>query len=200
MHSLTILAIGMAGLAAVNCGSTRPVHYYTLQPAPLVAKAAPAGAPVILVGAITMPEALQDGRIQYRVGSNEVAAYEYHHWVERPGVMVRESLMRALAASGRYERVMEAGSGATGDYLVRGKLNEFGEVDDPAVKTKISLRVEVVDRKTNRPVWERAVEREEPASGKTMNAVVQAMERNLQEVAREAASGIDEFLASRRQP
>ena len=36
---------------------------------------------------------------------------------------------RALRATGNYQRVLEAGSAVNGDYLLRGKLHEFGEVD-----------------------------------------------------------------------
>jgi ABC-type uncharacterized transport system auxiliary subunit len=202
MRYLTILAIVITSLAAAACVSSRPVHYYTLQPAPLTVNPAKADGLILLMGAITTPELLQDGRIRYRTGANESSGYEFHRWMERPGMIVRESLLRALAASGRYQRVLDAGSGVSGDYLVRGKLSEFGEVDDPASKTaittRISLRVELVERKTNRSVWDGLAEHEEPASGKTMNDVVQSMERNLHQVVNQAAADIDRFLASRR--
>ena len=77
--------------------------------------------PTILVGLIATPESLQDGRIRYRAGANETGSYEYHRWTERPGAMVRDSLVRALRASGKYQRVLESSSSAMGDYLVRGK-------------------------------------------------------------------------------
>ena len=40
--------------------------------------------------------------------------------------MVRMSLLRALRASGQYRRVLESGSLADGDYVLTGKLYEFG--------------------------------------------------------------------------
>ena len=112
--------------------------------------------------------------------------------------MVRNSLVRALRASGKYQRVLESSSSATGDYLVRGKLYEFDEVDDASIQTRISLQVELVDRKTNRNVWDHLVEREEPVSGKTVADVVQSLDRNLQQVVSETAAEIDKFLAARR--
>ena len=51
--------------------------------------------------------------------------------------------------------MLESGSSANGDYLLRGKLDEFDEVDQASVQTKISLHVELVDRKTNQNVWDR---------------------------------------------
>jgi hypothetical protein len=85
---------------------------------------------------IATPESLQDARIRYRAGANEMGSYEYHRWEERPGAMVRDSLVRALRASGKYRRVLESSSSAIGDYLLRGKLYEFAEVDNPAIQTR----------------------------------------------------------------
>jgi ABC-type uncharacterized transport system auxiliary subunit len=112
--------------------------------------------------------------------------------------MVRNSLLRALRASGKYQRVLESGSSATGDYLVRGKLYEFGEVDNASIQTKISLQVELVDRKTNRNVWDRHMERVEPVGSRSVPEVVQSLDRNLRQVVSETAAEIDRFLAAPR--
>jgi ABC-type uncharacterized transport system auxiliary subunit len=195
---IAICLVMAAALAGASCVSTRPVHYYTIEPAsPPVNEGKPDGL-VLLMGAIVTPEVLQDGRIHYRSGLNEAGAYEYHRWTERPGSMVRNSLELALRASGKYQRVLESGSSTNADYLVRGKLNEFGEVDRASVQTKISLEVELVERKTNRSVWEHLAEREEPVSSKTVADVVQSLDRNLQHVVSETAAEIDKFLAARR--
>ncbi|MGA3074091.1 MAG: ABC-type transport auxiliary lipoprotein family protein [Bryobacteraceae bacterium] len=197
--SLSLMAL--AALLTANCATTRPVHYYTLSPASAPTKPARPDGPTLLVGIIVTPESLQDARIRYRAAANSTGSYEYHRWAERPGVMVRDSLVRALRASGQYQRVLESSSSAIGDHLVRGKLYEFAEVDDPAIRTpirtKISLHLELIDTKTNRSVWDHPFEREEPASGKTIEDVVQSMDRNLQQVVNAAAAEIDRFLAGR---
>jgi len=181
-----------------GCAGTHPVHYYTIDmPAAPPGAAKPDGLAVV-VGLITTPEALQDGRIRYRAGANEVGAYEYHRWTERPGVLVRNALVGALRATGHYRRVMEASSATTGDYLLRGRLHVFDEVDGAQIETKISLHVELIDLKTNRDVWDLSVQRSEPVSGKTVPEVVASMDRNLREVAGQIAAGIDQFLAGRR--
>jgi ABC-type uncharacterized transport system auxiliary subunit len=112
--------------------------------------------------------------------------------------MVRKALMRALRDSGKYQRVLESGSSANGDYLLRGKLDEFDEVDQASIQTKISLHVELVDRKTNQGVWDHTMEREEPVGGKSVVEVVQSLDRNLQHVVSQTAGEIDKFLAARR--
>src|SRR6266852_3572699 len=200
MRSVISICMVMAGgLMGASCAvATRPVHYYTIEPASPPSDQVKSDGLILLVGSIATPEALQDGRIRYRTGSNEAGAYEYHRWTERPGSMVRNSLLRALRASGKYQRVPESTSSASGDYLVRGKLYEFGEVDNASILTRISLQVELVDKKTNRSVWDRLVEREEPVGGKRVADVVQSLDRNLQHVVRETAEQIDKFLVERR--
>jgi len=199
MHSrVPLFLTALTALLTTSCATTRPVHYYTLAPAAAPSNQTKPDGPIILVGAIITPESLQDARIRYRAGANETGSYEYHRWTERPGAIVRDSLVRALRASGKYQRVLESSSSAIGDYLVRGKLYEFAEVDNPAIQTKISLQLELVDKKTNRTVWDRHSEREEPASGRTIEDVVQSMDRNLQQVVSEAAVEIDRFLAGQR--
>jgi len=199
MHSMiSALVVIAACLANAGCVSTRPVHYYTLGPTSAPATQANPDGLILLVGNIATPEALQDGRIRYRTGSNEAGAYESHRWTERPGSMVRNALIRALRDSGKYQRVLESGSSANGDYLLRGKLDEFDEVDQASIQTKISLHVELVDRKTTQNVWDHTTEREEAVSGKSVVEVVQSLDRNLENVVNQTAGEIDKFLAARR--
>jgi ABC-type uncharacterized transport system auxiliary subunit len=197
----SLYPIAFAALLTASCAATRPVHYYALAAASAPTNPARPDGPTLLVGVIITPESLQDARIRYRAGANATGSYEYHRWAERPGAMVRDSLLRALRVSGQYQRVLESSSSAIGDHLVRGKLNEFAEVDDPAIrkpiKTRISLHLELIDTKTNRSVWDHHFEREEPASGKTIEDVVESMDRNLQQVVNAAAAEIDRFLAGR---
>jgi len=189
----------MIALAAflASCVSTRPSHYYTLAPSTAVATAEAPGGPTILVGIVTTTESLEDDRIRYRT-DHEVGAYEYHRWTERPGDMVREALVRALRGSGKCRRVLEASSSGAGDYLVRGKLNEFEEVDNPAIQTRIRLHLELIDKKTGQTVWDRVFEHTELANGKHIEDVVQSMDRNLQATVGDAAAGIGGFLAGGR--
>src|SRR5262245_56718305 len=103
MHSkISFCLIALLCLFGASCVGTRPVHYCTIEPtwAP-VNQGKPDGR-TILVGSIATPEALQDSRIRYRIGANQAGAYEYHRWTERPGAMVRHSLVRALRSSGKY--------------------------------------------------------------------------------------------------
>ena len=183
-------------LIASACVGGRPIHYYTIDyPAQAPVAAKPDGA-VLLVGRITVPEALQDSRIRFRAGGNEVGAYEYHRWTERPGVVVQDLLLHALRTSGRFRQVQEASSAAAGDFVVRGRLYEFSEIDDPRLQSRVSLRLELLNRKSGLVVWDHHYERDEPVDGKTMQEVVRSLEHNLRQVVGDAASGIEAFLSS----
>jgi len=118
--------------------------------------------------------------------------------MERPGTMIAESLVQTLRASGKYRSVMEASSSAGGDYILRGRLYEFEEVDTETIQTNISLRVDLVDEKTKRIVWQDLVQHEEPVRSKNIKEVVASLDRNLQAVVRQTAAGVDRFLARPR--
>jgi ABC-type uncharacterized transport system auxiliary subunit len=193
--NISLPVIVTAGLVTIGCVATRPVHYYTLMPLSVPTNKSRPDGPTILVGMLAAPEILQDSRIRYRSGANVTGSYEYHRWATGPAMMVRDALVRALRASGNYRFVMESSSSATGDYLLRGQLHEFTELDDPAIQTQIFLHLELIDEKTNHEVWDRRFMREEPAGGKNIEDVVASMDRNLQQIVTDASAEIGQFLA-----
>jgi ABC-type uncharacterized transport system auxiliary subunit len=190
--------VGMACLVTAACATGHPIHYYTIDPPPTTGavSAKPRGL-VLLVGRFATPETLEDGRIRYRTGSNEVGAYEYHRWTVGPGLMVRDLLIQTLRRSGKYRQVQESSSAAAGDYLIRGRLYDFSEVDRPGLRTRISLQLELVDRKNGLVVWDHYYNRDERVDGKAIKDVVASLDRNLQQVITEAASGVEGFLSNR---
>lgn len=196
--NLTSLLV-VSGLSLASCVNSRPIHYYTVgtSTAPMT-KVNPDG-PVLLVGNVATPVSLQDGRIRYLTGSYEAGAYEFHRWLEQPGVMVRNSLLQSLRASGQFRTVLESSSSAQGDYVLRGSLHEFGEVDRETIQTRISLQLELVDVKTKRDVWDRLVQHDEPVAGRKIRDVVQSFDRNLQEVVKEVTLETGKFLSAASQ-
>src|ERR1700733_9006036 len=171
------------------------VQYYQLS---TIVKpvAPPQTGPVILVGRIATPQALQDGRIRYREGLNEVGAYEYHRWTDPPGILVKDSLIQVLRATGKFKAVQEAASSADGDYAVRGKLLDFSERDDNGITTRVSLDLELREVKTGRLVWNQVLTHDDPVQAKKVADVVQSLDRNLQVVLGDAASAITSYVAA----
>jgi ABC-type uncharacterized transport system auxiliary subunit len=192
--------IAIAALFTAGCATTRPVHYYSIMPAGTPLSAGKPDGPTVLVGLIATSERLQNARIRYRTGDHEAGAYEYQRWTERPGEMVRDSLRRSLQTSANYRLVMESSSAAVGDYLVRGKLYDFTEVDTAAIATRISLHLELVDARNNRIVWSHLYEREEPANGKDIKDVVDSMDRNLHQVIAQAVADLGKAISPSEMP
>ncbi len=64
----------------------------------------------------------------------------------------------------------EAGSSSDGNYLVRGRLTEFSEIDRPGIETRVSMDIEVTDRKTGKLLLTRFYTRDEPVAGKEMGS------------------------------
>ena len=195
MRFAGVVCVPVVCLAAAACAPGKPIHYYALNRPVVADTVAKSDGPVLLVGRIETPETLEDGRIRYRAGSNEVGSYEYHRWNERPAAMVQQLLVETLRASGKYRHVQLVAPSVPGDFLIRGRLRDFSEVDDPGIRTRVSLQLELIDRKTGLVVWDRNFNRDEGVGGKAMKDVVASLDRNLQQVIAEAASGIGSFLS-----
>jgi ABC-type uncharacterized transport system auxiliary subunit len=191
-------AVSIASVLLMSGCTPHRVQYYQLSAN--VKPAAPAETgPILLVGRIATPQALQDGRIRYHAGSNEVGAYEYHRWTDPPGMLVRESLIHVLRASGKFKSVQEAGSTAEGDYTLRGKLLEFSELDGNGgngIVTRVSLDLELREVRTGRQVWDQVLTHDDPVQAKTVSDVVQSLDRNLQVVLGDAASAIGSYVTT----
>lgn len=190
------VAAMVASAVLSSCGRGPQTHFYTLAEPPAPIQSPGASGPSVLVGHILTSTALQDSRIRYRVGPNEIGSYEYQRWTESPGTMVRGSLVQALRRSGRYRSIQEAGSASDGDYLVHGRLIEFSEIDGSGIQTRVSLHLEVNDRKTGKMVFNHLYTRDEPVQDKAMPTVVASLDHNLQQVLAEAASQIGDSITA----
>jgi ABC-type uncharacterized transport system auxiliary subunit len=182
-------------LITAGC-ATPKIQYYQLSALPAPPQSAGTG-PVIEVGRIGAAQALQDGRIRYREGANAVGAYERHRWTDPPGNMARQSLIYALRASGKFGSVEESGNAAPAEYLVRGTLLEFAEVDGPeGIRTLVSIDLQLRDIKSGRAVWTRVLTRNEPVDAKKVPDVVRSLDHNLQTVITEAAGDIAAYVGA----
>jgi ABC-type uncharacterized transport system auxiliary subunit len=181
--------------ALSSCAPTRRIQYYAINLPPAGATAVNPTGVTLVVGRIELAPGLQDGRIRYRSGKTEVGGYDNHRWSESPGIAMRDGLIRLLRASGKYQSVSQAGASAGGDYLVRGKLHEFSEIDDPAMHTLVSVSLEIYDRKRSRAVWQREFNREEPVSGHKISDVADSLDAATQALLAEAVAGINAGLA-----
>ena len=174
------ILILLAALMLAGCGgASHPIKYYTVD-LPAAPDASRTPYPVtLLVARVTAPMILRDDRIVYRSGANELGTYEYQRWAEPPAMMLETSLLRLLRSSGRYQSVSEMSSRARGDFLLRGRLYDFEEVDASAIAARVAMEVELVDEKAGKVAWSHFYSHDEPVSEDDVASVVAALNRNL---------------------
>jgi ABC-type uncharacterized transport system auxiliary subunit len=195
MKRLTVIAA--ISVLLYSCASGKPIKYYRIEiPAPASAPAAGNSPIALQISNIDAPPIMRDGRILYQVGAHEVGAYEYHRWVETPDRIVQDSLLRILRASGRYQSVDTLRSSVRPDYIVQGKIYEFGEVDKPEVSTRVSMEIELHEARSSRTVWSRRYTGEDAVDGKAVPDVVESLDRNLRRGLTEIVAGIDQYFAT----
>lgn len=180
-----------------GCGATRPMKYYVLDPGPVPAASGGAQYPVtLLVGRITASHLYRDDRLVYGSGPVQLGVFDYERWAEPPADMIQDLLIGSLRSTGQYRAVSGLGSNVRGDYIVRGHLWGISEVDQPELMARFSLQIELFDPKTRTTVWSGKYEHDEPAQGKTVQAVVEAMNKNVHAGLQQLTTGLSEYFAS----
>ncbi len=194
-QTIAVAALALGGLAACG-GAARPIKYYILQ-LPAAGPTATANPwPVsLLVGRLSAPHLFRDERIVYRVGTEQLGAYEYHRWAEPPTEMFEAILVRMLRDSGRYRTVQTLRSDARGDYIVRGRLHHLEEVTGGQIVARVALEIELFEIKSGATVWSQFYSQDEPVNGKEVPALVEAFDRNVQRGLAQITAGIDQYFA-----
>jgi ABC-type uncharacterized transport system auxiliary subunit len=101
-----------------------------------------------------------------------------------------------LRASGNYQSVTSLGSAAEGQFLVRGRLYDFEEVDGGSITGLVSMEFELLDRKTGKVVWTHFYSQSEPVQGKEISAIVTALDVNLGRGLKETADGLNQYFSA----
>jgi ABC-type uncharacterized transport system auxiliary subunit len=192
------ILLSLFALSLCGCGSSKPIRYYTIQSstAPLLSTSAESVS--LLVASISSPDILKGSAIAYRIGANEVGAYQYSRWVDPPVEIVQTSLIRMLRGSGNYQSVGSVGSMSNGQFIVRGRLYDFEEVDGPSITGLVSMEFELYDRKSGKVVWSHFYSQSEPVQGKEISAIVTALGLNLDRGLKEAAAGLNQYFSEIR--
>jgi ABC-type uncharacterized transport system auxiliary subunit len=188
------LAFGSVALAVAGCGSSRPIKYYQLSyPASATSNQAPLNL-ALLVRPFEASHLYQEERIVYNTGPQELGLYEEQRWVAPPVELLQDALVRGLRSSGQFRSVMIVRGEGGGDFALAGHLYEFGEVDGAEIVARLSYTVRLRDRKTGMIVWTHFYNHDEPASAKTVPAVVAAMDKNVQRSVQEIQAALDEYF------
>ena len=181
-----------------GCGATRPSKFYQLTlPNDKTPGADPAPFPVtLLLGPITTSHLYRDDHIVYTSGGEVMGTYEYRRWAEPPTEMINDVLLRELQRSGRYEHIYSLRSGVRGDYVLRGRLYDFREIDGDGLSVRVAFDFELRDSKTETTVWSYSYSHDQPVEGRDVSAVVAAMDRDVQSGLSGVLGGLDQYFAA----
>jgi ABC-type uncharacterized transport system auxiliary subunit len=151
----------------------------------------------LLVGRLRSTRLLEDDRIVYGLSSVEMGVYNAHRWAEPPPEMIETMLVERLRASGQYESVQRLSGGARGDYVVRGRLLTLKEVDSPSgIVGRFAIELELFRLKTGTVVWTQTYEHDEPVEKKTVNDVVEALQKNVEAGLGQLTASLGQYFAS----
>jgi len=181
-----------------GCGAVRPSKYYQLTvPDEGTLGTGPAPYSVtLLLGPITTSNLYRDDHIVYTSEGQAMGVYEYHRWAEPPSELINDVLLRELQMSGRFQHVYSMRSDTRGDYILRGRLYDLREISESTLAARVSFEFELRDSRTGTTVWSRYYSHDEPVDGKNVNAVVGAMDRNVQSGLREVIGGLEQYFSS----
>jgi ABC-type uncharacterized transport system auxiliary subunit len=150
----------------------------------------------LVVATVNGAQIFQDGPIAYRIGVNEIGTYQLSQWAEPPVNLVRRRLIRMLRSSGDYQSVVELGSNSAGQYVLRGRLYDFEEVDTGGISALVSLEFDLIDRKSGKVVWSHFYSQSDPVQTKEISAVVTALDSNLDRGLKEVTAGLDQYFST----
>jgi len=76
--------------------------------------------------------------------------------------MISDVLLQELKESERYQHVYSLRSDSRGDYVLRGRLYDFREIDGNGLSARVAFDFELRDSKTGTTVWNRSYSHDEP--------------------------------------
>ncbi|RMD92662.1 MAG: hypothetical protein D6814_16580 [Calditrichaeota bacterium] len=187
-----------AGLA--SCGRPPEIHYYTIQvqPDPGASTNHTAVYPFI-AGVIKLDGGLlySDDRIIYRQSPFEVKFWNYRRWIAPPNVLATEALREHLKVRHLFEDVVGYPSTVRPKMVFSGKVAAFEEWDDQTGwHGKVGLHLSLTDLQQDRVVWQGQFEAMKPVAQKMPSAVVESINKALNQCLQEAIDDLEKALVS----
>jgi cholesterol transport system auxiliary component len=196
---LAALALALCVLLS-NCGSARPVKYFTIQGTPPAIQQSTTTYPVtIVVGHINAPLLYRDDRMVYSNGSVELGSDSYNRWAEQPTEMIESMLVQNLRATGQFRAVQRMSSSGKGEYILRGRLSAFNEVDNPGITARFTIDLELLHAKSGNVVWTFPYTNDQPVPEKSVTAIVLALQTNVRTGLQQATASLVQYFATHPQ-
>ena len=158
-------------------------HYYVLEipPAPKATETSHRLPASVAVRRFETSPYLRQGRIVYRQAPAEIDFYEYHRWAADPAVMVTSAIIDSLRASQLFSSVTPYDGQGRQDYLMRGRLEQFEEIDSAgAVRVAVKMSADLLDLHTGATVWTGEADATEGVGTRTVNSIVVEMSHAVQ--------------------
>ncbi len=186
------VALGLLGMVmATSCGSVPKTYYYTLRvPAPPAAND-PKTNFVLGIEHFRAVEMLRDDRIVYYASPTEVNFYQYHRWSADPPSMLSRLSAQQLEDMGVFAAVLLLPSRDPVDYVLRGRVLNFEEIDyEGSTKGRVVLDLKLLRWRDRKVVWSSThmVERSAEAGG--VPGVVTALNASSAQLLREVLPGL----------
>ncbi len=187
--------LGAGGLLvvclSVSCGGVPKTYYYTLRTPPPPAAGDPRTTLVLGIEHFRAPEMLRDDRIVYFQSPTEVNYYQYHRWSSDPPTLLTESTARWIDNAGVLGQVVMLPSREPVDYILRGRVEHFEEVDyEAGGKARVSLQLTLVRVRDHKVVWSGRNAAATPLEGKGMAAVANAANTAVDQLLRGLLPGL----------
>lgn len=197
LRRTAMAALFLVVAAASGCGSSKPIHYYQLNPpAASVPPSADTLNATLLVRRFQSSHLLKDDRIIYGANESQLSLYDTQRWSMSPVDLLQDELTRELRSSGRFRVVTSLRSDLGTDYALLGQLYDFREVSANGAIARLHFDVELRDLKQGKTIWRHSYSHDEPSTGKSVSDLVAAMDKNVKRSAQEIQEGVIQAISA----
>ena len=186
--SLSLLVMFVSGCGG---GKIPETHYYTLKFPPPAPMSDPKTTLALDIEPFKSAMNLRDDRITYYKSPTEFSYYEYHHWNPDPATMLTELTRRRLNEMGVFAHVRTVPSHEPNDFILRGNLLNFEELDyETGGKVRVALDLRLVRTRDQKVVWSDRREVVRSIDGKGVDGVVNALSAASDQLLSETLPGL----------
>lgn len=179
---MAVFTLAVSTLLIGCVGKMKYPSYYTLNVPP--APDPPAAENIrtsVAVREFRSPVYLRQGPIVYRPTPEQIGFYEYHRWAVDPRVLVTNTVVDRLRASGNYAQVKPYDGHSDTDYVLSGHLEKLEEIDyDGGVKVEVAISAQMTRLATGETVWSNDASEVGTVAQRNVPAVVAAMNRTVE--------------------
>lgn len=121
-------------------------------------------------------EMLRDDRIVYYESPTQMNFYQYHRWGSDPASLLSELALEWIQRTGAFADVRMLPTREPVDYILRGRLRNFEEVDyEEGGKGRVGLELTLLRSRDHKVVWSVQRQAETAVQEKGVAGVVRAL-------------------------